>query len=104
MNLYYDPEKYGLTLVGTLDYSSGSYEFDYTCVWVDEDRNLYYADDSGCSCPAPFEDTGKNDLTKTDLRGLRDHLMGRIKEAYGDYVTREDVVNLMYKARKAVDK
>ncbi|GIG27142.1 DUF7574 domain-containing protein [Cellulomonas denverensis] len=104
MNLYYDPEKFGLTTVGELDYSSGAYEFDLTVVWVDEARHLYYADDSGCSCPSPFEGTGRNDLTRTTITGLRNHLRGRMKEAYGEYVTDSNVVDLVEKARKAVSR
>jgi len=102
MNVYYDPEKFGLTQVGALDYSDGAYQFDLTVVWVDVSGQLYYADDSGCSCPSPFEDTGINDLTKATVSSLRDHLRGRIKEQYGDYVTDDDVVRLVNAARKAV--
>lgn len=103
-NVYYNPEKFGLTTVGELDYSSGSYEFDYTAVWVDDQKNLYYADDSGCSCPSPFEGLGLNDLTKANtVQELQGHLRARLENAYGKYATSSsDVVDLVNAARKAV--
>lgn len=104
MNVYYDPEKFGLRTVGELDYSSGAYEFDLTVVWIDDKKRLYYADDSGCSCPSPFESVGLDGLTKTTISGLRDHLRGRMKEMYGEYVTDNDVVTLVDKARQAVSR
>jgi hypothetical protein len=52
---YYNPEKHGLEIVGECDWSSGSYEFDLAVIWRDKDGQLYYAEDSGCSCPSPFE-------------------------------------------------
>lgn len=101
-NVYYSPEKFGLTTVGGLDYSSGSYEFDCTMVWVDDQKNLYYADDSGCSCPSPFEGLGLNDLTKATVAQLQGHLRARMAEAYRKYVSDNDVVDLVNAARKAV--
>lgn len=55
-NLYYDPEYFGLTIVGMAEDPEGSYEFSMFVVWKDAKGTLYWADDSGCSCPAPFED------------------------------------------------
>lgn len=70
MNIYSSPEKFGLTTIGEVDWSSGSYEFDLTVVWKREsDGKFVYAEDSGCSCPSPFEDTGIEDLTVLRKRG-----------------------------------
>ncbi len=60
-NLYYNPEKYGLRVVAQIDYSDGSYQFDYRVVWADKDGALWTARDSGCSCPSPFESTDELD-------------------------------------------
>ena len=54
-NIYYSPEAYGLTVVADIDKSSGCYEFDTFVVWKDASGRYYWAEDSGCSCPAPFE-------------------------------------------------
>ncbi len=75
MNIYYDPEKFGLEQVGEIDFSSGAYEFDLTVVWrrVSDDA-LVYAEDSGCSCPSPFESTGVDELIvlRKGVNGLND--------------------------------
>lgn len=56
-NPYYAPEKCGLEIVATIDYSSGSYEFDLRVVWRNLKNNVFYtARNAGCSCPSPFED------------------------------------------------
>lgn len=56
MNVYYNPDEYGYTLVGVLDEEDLSYEFNMLCVWMDDSGRLRWAQDSGCSCPSPFED------------------------------------------------
>lgn len=62
INPYDNPEKLGLEILGEADLSSGNWEFDIICVWVNRQTNqLYYAEDSGCSCPSPFENHGFGD-------------------------------------------
>lgn len=64
-NLYSEPEKLGLEVVGEADDEMASYSFDMFVIWRDQRGNLYFASDSGCSCPSPFEDYKKvSDLTK----------------------------------------
>lgn len=56
-NVYYDPEKLGLKIVGVLDQPDLSYEYNTFVVWQHEDsKRLFYATDTGCSCPTPFEE------------------------------------------------
>lgn len=76
MNVYYDPEKFGLTTVAQLDYGIASWDFDFTVVWQrNEDGAFLYGHDSGCSCPSPFESQGLDDLTVfTTLDELRKHI------------------------------
>jgi hypothetical protein len=63
MNIYYDPEKFGLTIVGEYDIGGG-YEFDKTVLFFRGADGVYlYGQDSGCSCPSPFESKGIGDLT-----------------------------------------
>ena len=54
MTIYNEPEEFGLTVVGDSD-ANGDYEFDMFVVWTDG-KHLFWATDSGCSCPSPFED------------------------------------------------
>lgn len=75
MNLYYSPEDYDLTLVGSIDWNDEPYSFDLTVVWKDKDGNLYWASDSGCSCPSPFEDfSNKDDLNTGSLQEFVNHI------------------------------
>lgn len=55
MNVYYNPEDYGLEIVRSVNVADG-WDFDLLVVWVSLDGSrLYYAHDSGCSCPTPFD-------------------------------------------------
>jgi hypothetical protein len=77
--LYYNPEDFGLNVVGEIDWSDAAYEFDLTVVWIRKsDGALVYAEDGGCSCPVPFEDihTAK-DLVPTTPAELQAHLQQR---------------------------
>lgn len=63
MNIYSEPEKFGLEVVGEVD-PGEAYEFDTLVVWRETATGaLLYGTDSGCSCPTPFEDMGRDDLT-----------------------------------------
>jgi len=78
MNIFYNPEAFGLEVVAQIEYSSGSYEFDTRVIWRDKQGKLYTARDSGCSCPTPFEDYNlsnierliKKDIEKEALNGV----------------------------------
>lgn len=52
---YDKPERYGLEIVYE-DEQEGGYKFDKFVVWRSINGSLFYATDSGCSCPSPFED------------------------------------------------
>lgn len=81
----YQPENYGFRQIGEVDFSSGSYEFDLTTVWQHvESGEFFMADDSGCSCPSPYEDVRSvDDLTPIPrLQVLVDHLNERNKDNY----------------------
>lgn len=55
-NLYYDPEHFGLTVIGELNDPEASWSFDTFVVWKHEETGtIYWARDSGCSCPSPFD-------------------------------------------------
>lgn len=63
-NVYYDPEYFGLEIFEEINDDHESYSFDDFVIWKrKEDGKLFYASDSGCSCPSPFEDIGLQDLT-----------------------------------------
>jgi len=56
-NPYYEPEKCGLELIGSYDKDNERYSFNILAVWKDIETGKYYkGEDSGCSCPTPFEE------------------------------------------------
>ena len=54
-DVYYNPEKFDLTVIGELHDPWANYSFDDLVVWEHKDGDLYWANDGGCSCPSPFE-------------------------------------------------
>lgn len=56
-DVYYQPEDFGLVTVAQLDLTEPDYSFDMVVVWEHHEYGLvYWAHDSGCSCPSPFEE------------------------------------------------
>jgi len=54
-NPYYNPKECGLEIFDEVE-TGGSYEFDTLVIFKKlDDNTLWYAQDSGCSCPTPFE-------------------------------------------------
>ena len=53
-NPYYNPEVLGLEMISFEE--EPDYNFNIICFWATEDGQIYAANDSGCSCPTPFED------------------------------------------------
>lgn len=81
MNIYYSPELAGLVPIGEIDWSDGCYVFDYTAVWKREfDGRFVYAEDSGCSCPSPFEATRVEDLVLLRSHGGLDDFKAHCAE------------------------
>lgn len=82
-NVYYSPEKFGLTQVECIDFSDGCYQFDYLVVWKDAEGRLFYAEDSGCSCPSPFETMGMPELTRVqDAMEIVSRMEQKLKDGY----------------------
>jgi hypothetical protein len=79
-----NPEKLGLEIVGDAD-DSEEYSFDQFVVWKDATGQLYYASDSGCSCPTPFENYKTvESLTKgtvTEIHAALDQWASRNSQA-----------------------
>lgn len=65
--VYDKPEKFGLLQIASADWG-GAWEFDMIVVWQHKTGRLYFGQDSGCSCPMPFEGvTALDDLTELTL-------------------------------------
>lgn len=100
MSLYYDPQDSNLTMIGEIEWSDGSYQFDLTVVWKREDGRFVYAEDSGCSCPSPFEDTRYSDLIvlpeQGALNAFKDHCAERNADSF-DGTREPEIVALIEK-------
>lgn len=93
-DIYYSPDHFGLEILGSIEWHDYAYEFDMTVVLRGEDGQLYYADDSGCSCPSPFEDfTSLDKATKCTVPELMEHLAERHRDARA--AVSMDVANIL---------
>lgn len=81
-NIYYQPEAFGLTILDSIEYSGGSYEFDTRVVWQNKLGQLFTARDSGCSCPTPFEDMSLETLEHLDFDELRKEVLAESSREY----------------------
>lgn len=83
-NPYYSPEASGLRTIGQVDWSDGDYQFAYTVVWQRiADGVFLYGEDSGCSCPSPFENlTDVSELTEATPDQIKTHLDKRNADNY----------------------
>ena len=87
-DVYYNAEKHGLVVVAEIDDADSCYSFDLTVVWKNtETGDKYWANDSGCSCPSPFEDIQSIDgltplKTDADWDRLVVFLMGFSRKNY----------------------
>lgn len=61
-NLYYNPEKFGLSIVSTLDFGY-RYDYDMVVLFKNIDGTYLIGTASGCSCIEPFENQTIIDLT-----------------------------------------
>lgn len=91
-NVYYDPQDFDLNVEGSFDWAEPDWSFDMLVVWSDERGQYWVGQDSGCSCPSPFEDvTDVNELdgpyTKAGLKSRLNYLVSKRVEdpMYSDY-------------------
>lgn len=95
-NIYDNPENYGLKIFAEVE-EELSYGFSIFVVFQNEAGELFYAEDEGCSCPAPFENLTMNLLQPIfgadGLKSFFDALNTWQDENYGnistDYVRRK---------------
>lgn len=90
-NIYYDPQAFGLEVVGEFEWTEPCWSFDTLAVWKQKRGQYWIGQDAGCSCPSPFEDvTDINELDgpydKAGLRKRLDWLINdRVENGYGCY-------------------
>jgi hypothetical protein len=104
-NPYYYPQNMGLAQVGYLDDPNANYSFDDLVVWQHEDGRVFWATDSGCSCPTPFEDyttlESLSELTSESWNDFEDDVMRHCWSSYnkGEDPQREEKIELIREIR-----
>lgn len=110
LNPYYAPDKLGLEIIDGMDYRNESWQFDLIYVWREiATGKLYYATDSGCSCPDPFAGFRIADLHELEswdsLIPLLDGLIGaEPDEDYYNSLTPDEWSQLKGRANDLVAK
>ncbi len=80
-DVYCDPEKFGLEVVANAELSEPCYSFDMAVVWYSKDaKKFYWGQDSGCSCPSPFEGVHLIDLSS----GTKGEAVAWLKSLIGE--------------------
>ena len=86
MNIYYEPEHFGLTMIGAFEWAEPCWQFDTLAVWKSRRGQYWIGQDSGCSCPMPFENiTSVDQLDGPYNKGeLRKRLNSLVNEKVGE--------------------
>lgn len=87
--VYDSPAQFGLEIVGDAEWADEPYRFDLTVIWKNSDGEYLVASDSGCSCPEPFEEYTKDDLTVMSRQDIFVLLKDKIADAHEDDDLRE---------------
>ena len=100
-DVYYQPEKFGLTPILEINLEDEPYQFHIFAMWRHEDGTVYWATDSGCSCPSPFEDyKSVNDLNEYDYVAIEEYLRDSIN-SYSSTITEDNIDGYLYDVRRA---
>jgi hypothetical protein len=92
-DVYHSPDKHDLTVLGELDEQDLSWEFRMLVVWKrGADGALFYATDSGCSCPSPFEDFHSVDALTPIVRETLADFEREVSAFPADAVERADLL------------
>ena len=89
-----------LTFIGEVQVDEQEWNFHLVAFWIRKsDGQVLWAEDSGCSCPSPFEDTLVSDLRETSLLGVTDIILG----AAGEYSYARPRAELVRDARQVIE-
>lgn len=97
---YYNPERFGLEKIGEFDWDEPCYSFDLCVVWKERRGRYWVGNDSGCSCPSPFDSvTDINELdgplTKDGLRKRLDSLIEERTYGYPKAVLKKSASEIL---------
>jgi len=91
-NVYYDPGELGLEIVDTLDEPHLCYQYNtFLVVRHEASGRVFYAYDSGCSCPTPFEGYTFEGPDKTNMNEVTKHNFGCFEEELKTWCTDAEI-------------
>ena len=82
INPYYHPEKIDAQMMA-FEEPDMSYEYNTLAFWVTPDGKVFTGQDSGCSCPTPFEDNYAADTKEEVLQKLE--RVGSLEQALSTF-------------------
>lgn len=107
MSIYYSPESRGLITFDELHEDDLSYEFNI--IWIArhvDSGELFWAHDSGCSCPTPFENyefSFINGVLNTNMYQLRHDTFDSFEEEVLKFpVTRGRAMDVIWKVKHSL--
>lgn len=84
MDIYYNPEAFGLEIVGEINFVDG-WEYDTFCVWREKSTGrLGYGQDAGCSCNTAFDYCGVEQINWATPIEIIAAIQKAIEESYFD--------------------
>jgi hypothetical protein len=90
-NPYYNPELCGLTQVATLNQPDLDYQYNMMIVVMHvATGRLFFAQDSGCSCPTPFEEFRFDGPDDTDMEEITLANFDNFQRAAGEFPVLQD--------------
>ncbi len=96
MNIYYDPAKFELEIIHSLDEDNLCYEYNTFLVFLHTPSGrVFYASDSGCSCPTPFEEY--------NFKGPDDNNLNEVKKGHEMETFASELENWCKDAKISVD-
>ena len=101
-DVYYQPEHFDLEIVGTIELSEPCWSFDTLVVFKHADGRTFWAHDSGCSCPTPFENfTSLESLNEfNDVSELRSAIINRRYSWDSSYLSLDDIDTWLAELRR----
>ena len=85
-------------MIHVIDEPDMSYEYHTLVVWEKAQR-LFWAEDSGCSCPTPFEDYNLANLNKLNKRTYKEFdaaLSAFENPPYGQAVAADEIAKVRH--------
>ena len=100
-NPYYAPEVWGWRMIDSIDFGA-SYEFDIYAFFTDVSGYVRFGNDSGCSCPEPFDSYRGPDDFEVLTKERWQQVKAEMRYSIGGDVTYDEVHRVVSKVEEAL--